>query len=303
MSHPGKERPEPPSERLIEVGRYSRVARAHEHGLVILSMGISYWLMPLENGGYGLFVEKDHETAVREQLGRFDREHRYWPPREDILPSATGTGWSLALYALLIWGVFLVQNDQLVEAGSAAEQAILGGEWWRTITALTLHGDWAHLVGNTGGGILFFALVFRFLGHGFGWLCILLSGTLGNLLNAWGYAGSGHNSIGASTAVFGGLGIVVGFRLLRQFRLTGWTWPRQLLVPLMAGVVLLAFLGTGGERTDILAHLWGCLAGLVMGAAVGLFRLDERFAKNRFQNAFAWLTLALVIGSWSLALR
>src|SRR5690606_29038048 len=147
--------------------------------------------------------------------------------------------------------------------------AIWGGEWWRAVTALTLHGDWAHLTGNTLGGLLFFGLVFRFLGHGLGWICILLAGTLGNLLNAWGYAGTGHNSIGASTAVFGGLGILIGFRLLRQFRLTGWAWPRHLWVPLAAGLILLGFLGAGGERTDVLAHGWGFFAGAILGSSVG----------------------------------
>lgn len=287
---------------LCQAGRYNRVGRAHDHGLVILSMGISYWLIPLEEGGYGLFIEKEHEAAVREQLERFDRENRYWPPRQDLLPSVQGTGWSIALYALLIWGVYIIQDERLLQAGSASEEAILSGEWWRAVTALTLHGDWAHLAGNTFGGLLFFGLVFRFLGHGLGWVCILASGTLGNLLNAWGYAGTGHNSIGASTAVFGGLGIVIGFRLLRQFRLTGWSWPRNLWVPLAAGLVLLGFLGAGGERTDVLAHGWGFLAGLVLGGIVGFRPLNERLAKSRSRNLFAWISLLIVIGAWYLAL-
>lgn len=289
-------------DRLCEVGRYRRVGRAHEHGLVILAMGISYWLMPLEEGGYGLYVERQHEAAVREQFEKFDRENRYWPPPQDLLPSRPGTGWSVSLYALLIWGVFLVQDQRLLEAGSASEEAILSGQWWRAITALTLHGDWAHLIGNTVGGLLFFGLVFRYLGHGLAWFLILAAGLIGNLLNAWGYAGTGHNSIGASTAVFGGLGIVVGFRLLRQFRLTGWQWPRHLWAPLVAGLVLLGFLGAGGERTDVLAHWWGFLAGAALGGGAGFLRLDERWKGRRLQSLLIWVTVFAVIGAWMVAL-
>src|SRR5690625_2209501 len=159
---------------LAEIGTYHRVARAHEHGLVILAMGIPYWLMPLESGGYGLFVEKKHEEAVREQLSRSDHENRFWPPRSDFLPSRSGTGWSIALYILLISGIFLVQNPVILEAGSASEEAIRSGQWWRAATALTLHADWGHLIGNSLGGLLFFTIVFRYLGHGFGWFSILL---------------------------------------------------------------------------------------------------------------------------------
>ncbi len=288
-------------EELCEVGRYRRAGRAHEHGLVILAMGIPYWLMPLEEGGYGLFVERGNEVAVCEQLGRYDRENRYWPPPEDFLPGESGAGRSLLLYLLLIWGMFLGGTRELLEAGSASEEAIRAGEWWRAVTALTLHADWAHLVGNTAGAFLFFFLVFRFLGHGFGWFTILLAGASGNLLNAWIYSGTGHNSIGASTAVFGGLGIVIGFRLIRQARLTGWKWPRQLLAPLVAGIVLLGLLGAGGERTDILAHVWGFVCGVGIGALSGMMRLDTRVKGVRAQRVYGVVTIGIVIGAWMIA--
>ena len=38
---------------------------------------------------------------------------------------------------------------------------------------------------------------------------------------------------------------------------------------MVGAVVLLAWLGTGGERTDIVAHLTGFLAGFGMGAVLG----------------------------------
>jgi rhomboid protease GluP len=291
------------AQRLGEVGRYSRVSKAHDHGLVVLAMGIPYWLRPLPEGGYGMFVEREHLDSVREQLARYERENRYWPPRQDLVAGAKASVASIGVYLLLIWGIFILTYDELWQQGGAWEEAILQGEWWRAITALTLHGDWAHLVGNSAGGFLFFALVFRFLGVGYGWTAILLSGFIGNLLNAWSYAGSGHRSIGASTAVFGALGIVVGYRLVRQFRLTRWRWPHHLWVPLAGGLVLLGFLGAGGERTDVLAHWWGFFVGGVLGAIAAALRLDQPGKHPVAQRYLPWVVLLVVSGAWALALR
>lgn len=291
------------ADNLREVGRYSRISGAQDHGLVVLSMGVPYWLMPLSEGGFCLYVEQQHAGSVREQLGKSDRENRYWPPREDLFPKGKESIASIGLYFLLVGGVFLVSSDELVRRGMASEELILSGEWWRVITALTLHADWSHLVGNMAGGFLFFALVFRFFGVGFGWMAILLSGALGNLANAWTYAGSGHNSIGASTAVFGALGVLVGCRVVQQFRLTRWKWPRHLWVPLAAGVVLLGFLGAGGERTDVLAHGWGFVIGGALGAVGSAFRLDDQREKRVLQRAVGWLALLAIMGAWLLALK
>lgn len=292
-----------PDDNLREVARYTRMAKAHDHGLVVLSMGVAYWLKPMPEGGYGLFVEKQHLPSVLEQLDRYERESRYWPPRQDLLAEGKSSAGSIFFYLLLIWGIFVASDLELLRVGSASETAINEGQWWRAITALTLHGDWAHLIGNSVGGFLFFTLVFRFLGAGWGWLFILLSGFGGNLLNAWSHSGTGHDSIGASTAVFGALGIVVGFRLVRQFRLTRLSWPRHLWVPLAAGIILLGFLGAGGERTDVLAHGWGFFCGAILGGAFCLLRVDERKQDTSTHRLLSWITLLLVIGAWALALR
>src|SRR5690606_2391669 len=121
--------------------------------------------------------------------------------------------------------------------------------------------------------------------------------------NALIYAGSGHNSIGASTAVFGGLGILISCRLVQQYRLTQWKWPRHLWVPLAAGVVLLGFLGAGGERTDVMAHGWGFAVGGVLGAIGAALRLDEHRQRPFFQRAAGWVAILTVMGGWVLALR
>ena len=69
-------------------------------------------------------------------------------------------------------------------AGALHAAAVLDGDWWRTVTALTLHGDLGHLLGNTLFGIVFGWFIGRYLGSGFGWLLIVAAGAIANYCNA-----------------------------------------------------------------------------------------------------------------------
>ena len=83
-------------------------------------------------------------------------------------------------------------------AGRADAKLILAGEFWRCVTALTLHADMPHVLGNAIFGTLFMGAVFRVLGPGLGGTLVLASGIVGNLVNAF-LHGSAHSSVGAST--------------------------------------------------------------------------------------------------------
>jgi membrane associated rhomboid family serine protease len=71
--------------------------------------------------------------------------------------------------------------------------------------------------------------------------------------------------------------------------------------PLIAGVALLAFLGVGGERTDVLAHL----SGFVVGGAVGWWhgRPTRGQAADAGRQLTAGLaTIGLTGAAWWIAL-
>ena len=70
--------------------------------------------------------------------------------------------------------------------------------------------------------------------------------------------------------------------------------------PIVAGVALLAFLGVGGERTDVLAHL----AGFVTGAIAGWWHgRASRGAPLRGggQLLLGLVTIAVIVVAWSMA--
>jgi rhomboid protease GluP len=254
-------------ENLAEAGVYPTLATGFDHGLVVLAMGQAYCLV-LSEAGYHLLVEPPVLAAVREQLACYDRESMGWPPRP---VAEEGPARSLGLAASLVWAlavltVFCFQNEwpgTLEDAGSLDTQAVFNqGEWWRLGTALFLHADLGHLVSNLFSGIFVFAVVRSTIGRWRGWLLLAIASVAGNLAIAGlNYPGP-YRSIGASTAVFAGLGLLTG-RAIQVLRRTH-RW-RALFVTLAAGVTLLGLYGAGGTHTDVGAHVTGFAAGLALG--------------------------------------
>ncbi len=203
------------------------------------------------------------------------------------------------------FGIFPHTWDDL---GSADAAGILGGQWWRTITALTLHGDGAHVWGNAVIGGTFIMLVCRRLGGGLGWLLVVLSGALGNGANAL-VLGPPHNAIGFSTAVFGAAGLLAGARpffgrLVDQsesLRQRMRRFIRSAFVPVAAGLGLLAMLGAGGENTDLGAHLLGFVMGVLLGLMTGW--VEARFGRpgNRLDAWLLGVALAIPSVAWAAA--
>jgi rhomboid protease GluP len=148
--------------------------------------------------------------------------------------------------------------------GAAQASLIRDGEWWRTCTALSLHADPLHLMSNLASGVIFGIFVAQLLGSGLAWLTILLAGALGNAVNAL-VQSPEHAAIGASTGIFGALGILTGY--MWRSRVVPWRGGIRRWAPLGAGIMLLVFLGVSGERTDIGAHV----AGFAMAASWASF--------------------------------
>jgi rhomboid protease GluP len=129
------------------------------------------------------------------------------------------------------------------------------------------------------------------------WFAIVVAGAIGNLLNTLLLAPD-HRSIGASTAVFAALGIVAGYvwraRLMSQER---WVYRNG---PIVGGLALLMYTGTGDENTDIGAHLFGFLCGFGGGMLLTLAR--DSILEDRWQWLSAAAAILLIIGAWAVAL-
>ncbi len=250
-----------------------------------------------------MLVLPQDATAAQVELEAYEKEN---PPAIKLAPvvSRNANGWfGVAGYAaVLILVEFLQRTQQFgfdwAQSGKTSAGLIQNGQWWRTVTALTLHADLPHLIGNLVIGGLFGLFVGQHLGSGLAWLCILVAGAAGNFLNATLHQ-PGHTSIGASTAVFAALGILAG----SMWQHRGYAPMRSLArwTPLIGGAALLGYLGTGGERTDIGAHIGGFIAGLVLGVILG--RVGKNIAKTHgSQLLLAATAVGILIFAWVIAL-
>ena len=271
--------------------------------LVLLATEIPHELVR-QDARWLLLVPDEQEGAAREEIAAFEEENRHWPappqPEQERLslvpghrpPTVLLMGALLVFY--LVTGPWTASNPWFSHGAIAGEKIIREGEWWRLVTALTLHADSVHLMGNLlVGGVVVHYLCQR-LGSGLGWFAILLAGILGNLVNV--LLRGDHHAVGFSTAVFGTVGLLSG---LQVFKRKGF--GKGLLLPLGAAAGLLAFLGTAGERTDLGAHLWGLATGLGLGIFLGQAAFTRRLGDPQWQVFFFLASLLVVGASWFLA--
>ena len=289
----------------IEVYRSVRRPDCAVRAFMLTAVGVPNEI--IHHGGlYLLRVDPIYAEQAIEHLQRYQEELRVPPAPPAPLPRPLfPRAWVGALaYALVLLGVAEavsagVGRLDAFEAGEIDAARVQSGQWWRALTGLTLHLDPAHLLTNLGAGIWFGYLAGRLLGPGTAWALIVLGAGLANLLEAV-LAAPTHSSVGASTAVFTALGLLtVSSWLQRRGRPQPWA---RSLSPLVAGVVLLGWLGTAGEHTDVMAHL----AGFVMGGALAaLFAIAP--LERRLSRAPQWAGGALALGAlalaWTLALR
>ena len=123
-------------------------------------------------------------------------------------------------------------------------------------------------------------------------------GLFGPRLEQW-IAPMGHRAVGASTAVFAALGLLSGYawrqRLsLRERWLYRWA-------PLIAGASLLSLLGAGTEHVDVLGHLLGFVAGVLLGWVYAQAHMP-RSRSGGLQMGTGALAVGLLSGAWVLAL-
>lgn len=257
---PDEEKPEYPENYCITQGTFRQI---RDESLLLLSQGIEHRLIRSQEGPFQIFILPEQALQARQQLELYHKEN---PPKEDNPPIPLSFSlqplWILLVPAIITLVDF--SNGSLHSAGVSNAEKVVQGQWWRSLTALTLHGDARHLASNLlTGYIVMNMITFRIpllrmapfiaLASTVANLCVSL--TVHN-------QGNGFTSLGFSTFVFAAIGClsVIEFRLmpanthglLRRF------------APLCGAASLAIFLGLG-ENADILGHAYGYIAGLFCG--------------------------------------
>ena len=122
---------------------------------------------------------------------------------------------------------------------------------------------------------------------------LLLSGFFGNITNAF-FTKGAYLSIGASTCVLGAAGILTALQIAKK-RETSIS-NIQIFAPFAAGMALLGFL-SGGENTDISAHLFGFLWGLFIGTIyVIVFAKKQKTESDNI--LYACISVIIILAAW-----
>ena len=270
------------------------------YSLVLSSANVPHTINCNLDDTLELIIAAPHRERALYEISSYLRENKDWPPPPPAVSSADPS--FKAMSFIVVGGlvfIYSISGSWHPEAiwfkrGAGDSTAILkGGEYYRLITPLMLHADLVHLMGNSFLGGFLLNFYFRLIGNGLGLFVMLTTATLANYANVLAH-GPGHHFVGFSTAVFSVIGVLCTSGYHKPATIVNF----HFFMPIMAGLALLAFLGTGGERTDLGAHFFGLVTGLIAGV---LLRTTEAKAvrhSNIIQCILGILTCSVVWISW-----
>lgn len=297
----------------IAIGHDPRKRAVLDESLVLASQGVRHWIefkpAPAEAGGseFLLTVEPGDAPRAREILRRHELENRGYRPVDSPDVPPFDLHLSPLVYLAIPASVYFWTGSDLWEPwmtrqGGASAEKIAAGEWWRTLTATTLHADAEHFLGNMLSGFFIFNLLRRRCGPGT--FMVLL--TLAAMLTNWTVAAISPPqffSLGFSTVVFAGLGMLAGLETIFLPRTARGASMRGLrnYTPLLGAFFLAVMVGLG-EQSDIKGHFIGFAFGVLFSPAVPW--LGNRGVESPGWQMLGVLGVAASYGAaWTLALR
>lgn len=274
------------------------------YSLVLSAADISHRIALHPGEHMEIWVAPAQKEKAMFELAAYLRENQ--DPPEGLGGEDTFTPTFRAMAPLLIGSLILMYgvtgewqaDSSWFQHGAGDSRAILEDfQFYRLITPLTLHADLVHLLSNSVFGVFLLHFFFHLTGNGIGLAALLLTATTANLLNVMVH-GPGHLFVGFSTATFSVIGMLCTMNFIGRSPKFGL----RLFMPIMAGLALLAFLGSSGERTDLGGHLFGLLCGLIGGHMVRLPCFHILRNSLVLQSLLGTAAISFVVGCWLLAL-
>src|ERR1700681_4341054 len=205
-----------------------------------------------------------HEAAQRGEDSPVQRvEPAPWMRRQSISMAVTQAivGLNVAVFVAML----LPGGQEIGALGANYGPATIGGEWWRLLTCIFIHGGLLHIAFNMWCLWDLGRLAESVYGHWTFAAVYLISGLAASLASvAWNPM---ILSVGASGAIFGIAGALIASFYIGEFSL-----PRAAMTGMLRSVVMFVgynlFFGAVIARTDNAAHVGGLLMGLLLGALI-----------------------------------
>jgi rhomboid protease GluP len=287
----------PPDEAVVFRGSQSL---CREYSLVLEAKNIQHEARQIE-GAWILTVAPATLREAYEEISRYSAERRV-PRSVPTIDPHPGAGLGAICYVIILLLTAYCAGSGLLGADWFAIGALDAGaptQWWRSITALTLHLDQEHLLGNLLFGVVAGIAAGRLLGPGVAWLSILGAAALANYAEVI-MSPPTHRAVGASTAVFATLGLLAGMASRQRLTLRERLWYRW--APLIAGICLLTLLGAGDAHVDVLGHSLGFVFGTGVGWLYTRLGLSGRRGST-VQAITGWAAVLAICAAWVLAIK
>ncbi|WP_102272745.1 rhomboid family intramembrane serine protease [Cytobacillus massiliigabonensis] len=185
----------------------------------------------------------------------------------------------IVLYLLTI--LPFLPNTWLFEHFAGVNLYIVEGEYWRLITPIFMHSGFSHVLFNSFSLILFGPALEQILGKGKFIFVYAASGVAANvatlLLEPLTYI-----HVGSSGAIFGLFGFFAAIIMFRKDMISYAN--SQLILTIAIISVFMTFLQ---PNINVVAHLFGLLAGFLIGAGILSNKKRPAFSFNRpYSNRF-----------------
>lgn len=281
--------------------------QAEELSLLLQSVGIEVRVSfdeQMERAPWVIAVEAARQAEARRMIDEEDAQPLPAPP-EPLLGVHSRLSWvvGLVLVNVVIWWVTAQHGGShrattLLHFGAVTSSLLAAGEWWRAVTAMFLHFDARHLIGNMALLSVLGVISLRMWGPGRLLFLYVMSGVMGN---GAGFLFGSATAVkaGASGAILGLLGALAGARLrsLRHPRHFSRFKHWHVLA------MLLAFYGLivgSHPNADHVAHIGGLLSGVLM--AIFLPPLSGS-TEQRFQLAVGVVAVLICLIAGMFAVR
>lgn len=214
------------------------------------------------------FIVSPAEAQYRhqEQLREFYRLLMYRTPRIWVTPVIIAA--NVAVFALMVIGgvdFWSPTGESLIAWGANFAPLTTHGEWWRLFTSMFVHGGLLHIGLNMWVLKLNGGFVERFLGNVNYLISYLLSGLAGSLASV--YWNPLSPSVGASGAIFGIFGALLGFVLLQGDPIA-MEELRRVRKSVLTFLGLNLMIGYAIPHVDMAAHIGGLIGGFLCGLAL-----------------------------------
>jgi membrane associated rhomboid family serine protease len=230
-----------------------------------------------------------------------------WSPGTPVVTSLVGISLIATYAVMLLWdhqqglathpGLGALQPSHLatLRFGSSFSWFIQDGEWWRMVTATFLHGSLMHIIFNVASLWSVGVYLEDTLGRAKTLALYVVLAAVSSAFSFWWHTHDGGvgNSVGASGAICGLIGIAIGFSLRHR------NAARHLRNHYLGWAAWIAILGFSGLHIDNAGHIGGLIPGVLLGLVVRR-RTATSPTAHRLWIAAALAGVALVVACYVL---